>query len=108
MLVVTVFPTAFLRAAASSWTVLWQSVLLLATVYDTVSALDAEAANVRIAESTIGAVLVLPTRTREADPEPDVGGRHGRHDGEARCFPAPCRPWAHGRVGVAARFLEFR
>lgn len=70
VLAVAVFLTAFLRAVASSWTVFWQTVLL-ATMYDTVSSLNAEAVYVRMAETAIGAVialvisaLVLPTRTR--------------------------------------------
>ncbi|WP_022899161.1 FUSC family protein [Humibacter albus] len=67
---VTVFLTVFLRTVASSWTVFWQTILL-ATMYDALSALDVEAVQVRIVETLIGAAiallvsaLVLPTRVR--------------------------------------------
>ena len=70
VLVVAVFLTDFLRAVSSSWTVFWQTVLL-ATMYDTVSSLSAEAVHVRMVETAIGAVvalvvsaIVFPTRTR--------------------------------------------
>jgi uncharacterized membrane protein YccC len=66
----TVFVAAFLRTVASAWTVFWQMVLL-ATMYDTVSGLSPEAVHVRIVETAAGAViallvsaLVLPARTR--------------------------------------------
>jgi uncharacterized membrane protein YccC len=70
LLGLTVFVAAFLRTVASAWTVFWQMVLL-ATMYDTVSGLSPEAVHVRIVETAAGAViallvsaLVLPARTR--------------------------------------------
>jgi uncharacterized membrane protein YccC len=70
LLGLTVFVAAFLRTVASAWTVFWQMVLL-ATMYDTVSGLSPEAVHVRIMETAAGAViallvsaLVLPARTR--------------------------------------------
>lgn len=70
VLAVAVFFMSFLRPVASSWTSFWMTVLL-ATMYDVVGELDAEAIDVRVFETIIGAVvavlvsaLVLPTRTR--------------------------------------------
>jgi hypothetical protein len=70
VLCVSVFFMSFLRAVASSWTAFWQTVLL-ATMYDLLAQLNAEAVHVRVIETIIGAVIalvvaaiVLPTRTR--------------------------------------------
>ena len=70
VLAISVFLTSFLYSIASSWTAFWQTVVL-ATVYDTLSALHPESIGVRILETIIGAVVavvvaavVLPTRTR--------------------------------------------
>jgi len=70
VLCVSVFFMSFLRAVASSWTAFWQTVLL-ATMYDLLARLNAEAVHVRVIETIIGALvalvvaaIVLPTRTR--------------------------------------------
>ena len=67
---ISVFFMSFLRTVASSWTAFWQTVLL-ATMYDLLAQLNAEAVHVRVIETIIGAVVamvvaavVLPTRTR--------------------------------------------
>lgn len=70
VLALAVFFMAFLRPVASAWTAFWQTVML-ATMYDLLGKLDAEAIDVRIIETIIGAVvaviisaILLPTRTR--------------------------------------------
>ena len=70
VLAVSVFFMSLLRAVASSWTAFWQTVLL-ATMYDLLGQLTAEAVGVRVVETVIGAVVatvvslvILPTRTR--------------------------------------------
>lgn len=70
VIVVSVFFMSFLRPVASSWTALWL-MMLLATMYDQLAHLDAEAVQLRVLETLIGAIvaaavaaLLLPTRTR--------------------------------------------
>ena len=70
VLAVSAFFMSSLRPVASTWTAFWQTVLL-ATAYDLLSPLDAEAVQVRVVETLIGAgiailisVVILPTRTR--------------------------------------------
>lgn len=70
LLIVSVFFMSFLRAVSSTWTAFWQ-MLILATMYDMLGTLDVETVQVRVVETTIGAVVamlvaafVLPTRTR--------------------------------------------
>jgi len=65
-----VFFVAALRAVAPAWTAFWQTVLL-ATLYDQLARLDAEAIQLRVLETVIGAAVallvaavILPTRTR--------------------------------------------
>jgi uncharacterized membrane protein YccC len=70
VVVVSVFFMSFLRPIASAWTSFWQTVLF-ASMYDVLGRLDAEAIDIRVLETMIGALvavlvsaLVLPTRTR--------------------------------------------
>lgn len=70
VVVVSVFFMSYLRPIASAWTAFWQTVLL-ATLYDSLARLTAEAIHVRILETLIGALVavlvaavILPTRTR--------------------------------------------
>ncbi len=67
---VAVFMMAFSRAVASSWSALWQS-LLIALSYDLLGKLNIESVDSRILETAIGVVLaalisflVLPVRPR--------------------------------------------
>lgn len=70
VVVASVFFMSFLRTFSAPWTALWQTVLL-ATLYDLLARLDAEAIQLRVVETLIGAVVallvaavILPTRTR--------------------------------------------
>ncbi|MGX5697575.1 FUSC family protein [Agromyces soli] len=70
VVVVSVFFMSFLRPIASAWTSFWQTVLF-ASMYDVLGRLDAEAIDIRVIETVIGALVavlvsavVLPTRTR--------------------------------------------
>jgi len=70
VVIVSVFLMSFLRPVASTWTALWQTVLL-ATAYDSLARLSAEGVMTRVLETAVGAAvalvvaaLVLPTRTR--------------------------------------------
>lgn len=70
VVVASVFFMSFLRTVSAPWTALWQTVLL-ATLYDLLARLDAEAIQLRVVETLIGAVVallvaavILPTRTR--------------------------------------------